>query len=129
MKFNTSFSRDRSTTEPVGSELITRPDKALSIRDILIKYTRGESFDVPSGSFGGYDGEYGDDEDMDFDDPVDYLNTLGLDLADAYQISLAFDQVIDSGRESQVASSPPDPSPTFDLESLPDSSSPDDEKP
>lgn len=109
MKFRTNFSDPGLPSdhlEKVDSTVITRPDRALSVRDILDKYTRGEVLDLPDYKFGGYDGEFGDDElAPEFSDPVDYLNSLGIDLADAYQISMAFDEVIDSQRQAELLSS------------------------
>lgn len=122
MKFRTNFSDPGPTSdhlEKVDPTVITRPDRALSVRDILDKYTRGEVLDLPDYKFGGYDGEFGDDEPApEFSDPVDYLNTLGLDLADAYQISLAFDQILDDGRQSEVLK--PDDNPDSDPTPLSD---------
>lgn len=76
IKLRTQFTDDRYKGEDCGTELMTVPDEAYTIQDILDKFTRGVNLNISK------NGVYTDTDD--FDD-VDELSTLN-DLTDFEEI-------------------------------------------
>lgn len=127
MKFNTFFSHDLSSPiEDVDSTVVTRPDRSLTIRQLIDRYTSGEDVSEYTGHFGGYDEEFSEDAPFDplTESPMDYFNSIGIDVSEAFQIYQAYSQYErDEATPHPVSDSPQAPAqPEVTTEDPPDPS-------